>query len=81
MDFVKLNPEWLYDEQYIKMDCPKCEASKKCLIIIPIYPTFNGWEATDTTDFNKITIKPSVLHECENRPHFYVTNGKVDMLD
>lgn len=39
-----------------------------------------GWESNKEEDFNKLTVTPSVWLHCESDPHFYINDGKIDLL-
>lgn len=41
-------------------------------VLVPI-----SWEWNGETDFDKITLTPSIAHHCASEAHFFITNGEI----
>lgn len=92
MRLVDLNPEWEHENSYLVFTCPKCPVDPNksrfgnCLIMIPIKPhgdaelgSSTGWDWNGETDFEKVTINPSIFHHCESEAHFWIRDGAIVM--
>lgn len=84
MKLADLNPQWEARESnpraILIFDCPaqhQNHIDERCKIVIPIYPTPNGWTATLIEDFDLITVVPSIWHHCEKNPHFFIQRGEI----
>lgn len=83
MEFEELKPEWQKDNNHIIFNCPTCAAEKKCIIVIPTRVTEhekNPWNWNGQVDYGKVTLTPSIWHHCESNPHFFITDGKIQMV-
>lgn len=53
-----------------------------CFIMIPTKVTAendHAWGWNGETDFEKVTISPSIWHHCDSDPHFFIRNGEIQM--
>lgn len=91
MRLTDLSPEWEFDHTYLTFNCPKCEhfdsesryAHKNCLIMIPTKQTADGgkpWGWNGETDFEKVTLTPSIFHHCKSEAHFFITDGAIILV-
>lgn len=91
MKLTELNPEWQDNPhdglRYLKFDCPKQhkvwpddpESKMICQICIPVTAEPH-WHVESGEIFDNITIRPSIDHQCQQRTHFYITNGEIEIL-
>lgn len=70
--------------RYIEMLCPVCPRGETrysgCVIMLPIQRGLHDgacWNWNGETDFDKMTITPSIFHHCKSEAHFFVTNGEI----
>jgi hypothetical protein len=80
MRLVELKPEWEYEQSYLYFVCPTCPAEKHCRIMIPTKITEhekNPWGWNGETDFDKVTLTPSIWHHCDSDPHFFIRDGAI----
>ena len=84
MRLSELNPE-LHTEgcdpgvAYLYADCPHCRSSHLIQIKIALTPepgSTHVWTWNGETDFEKLTLTPSILIQ-PNHWHGFVTNGEV----
>ncbi|MDE1944838.1 MAG: hypothetical protein KGI03_01000 [Patescibacteria group bacterium] len=50
------------------------------MIMLPIQRGLHDgacWNWNGETDFDKMTITPSIFHHCKSEAHFFVTNGEI----
>lgn len=77
-------------EKYLDFRCPKCPdepmhgyETMRCRIMIPVTTKRegpgSGWGWNGETDFDKVTLTPSIWHHCKSDPHFFITDGEVKM--
>jgi hypothetical protein len=93
MKLTELKPQWREgatpEKRYIEFLCPTCphpETSPlhaECVIILPIEHTMSPgkprWGWNGETDFEKLTLTPSIWHHCKTNPHFWVRDGEIVM--
>ena len=51
-----------------------------CWIMIPTKVTVDSpkpWGWNGETDFENVTITPSIWHHCESDPHFFIRDGEI----
>ena len=84
MSLIDLHPTWResYGTKYLFFDCPRCQRGEGrypgdgCWINIPVSGA-NAWRWNGETDFDKVTLAPSIWHHCKSDPHFFIREGKV----
>ena len=91
MRLVELKPEWTENpagNRYLDMQCPTCprnaEGDSECGgIIIPVGNTHfpqQTWGSNGETDFEKLTVTPSIWHHCKSDPHFFIRDGEIQIV-
>lgn len=83
MRLIELKPEWEHAQSYLYFTCPTCPAERGCRIMIPTKVTQHEqkpWNWNGETDFEKVTITPSIWHHCPSDPHFFITDGEVKLV-
>lgn len=95
MRLIDLQPWWRDGGdgvKYLNFYCPgrhkvwpeDPESQLLCELSIPMRDTNrafpdNGWDMTDSEDFEKISVTPSIWHHCKENPHFFIKNGEIQM--
>lgn len=76
-------------DRYLEFRCPKCPdepmpgfQEMRCLLVLPVGKTKDAgnWGWNGETDFEKVTLTPSIWHHCKNDPHFFIENGSIRMV-
>ena len=88
MKLAELKPEFVEGNTHLIFSCPKCPYDESqsryanCLISIPIKVTeheTHPWGWNGETDFDKVTLTPSIWHHCKSDPHFFIRDGRIEM--
>lgn len=94
MRLVDLKPEWEHNNSYLTFMCPKCTpenpekriAQNNCFTMIPIQGKVDpalepiAWDWNGETDFEKVTLTPSIFHHCASEAHFFITDGEIKIV-
>ena len=94
MKLSDLQPEWVggaegeRDKMYLEFLCPKCPHPEtdplhcECRLMIPVEKGSGHsprWGWNGETDFDKVTLSPSIWFHCKSDPHFFIRSGVIEM--